>query len=316
VFLNSENLTAANWNKYSGQVITANNAVSPDGFVNADKMSATGGVYEDQPFTASTAFAISVFIKKDTATSFILEFVDQSGPFAGGGITYTFSTGAIAVVQSANSSVSGEAVSYGNGWIRLILKMTANAATNYNYQQFNFIGGTGWAWGFQMEQAAYATSYIPTLGAAITRVADAASKTGISSLIGQTEGTLFLEYPNFDAVKYTGLIGIDDGSSNNRVLIFANGTNGITGQVLRSGTTTNITPYAVSGNVKVAIAYSATEFVFYVNGSARFTGGAVVFSNTMSSLTFNHVNLVGSKTSQTLLFKTRLTNAQLAELTA
>ena len=126
---------------------------------------------------------------------------------------------------------------------------------------------------------------------------------------------MFLEYPNFKALEDTGLIGIDDGSANNRVLIFSNGTNGITGQVLRSGTTTNITPFAVSGNVKVAIAYSATEFVFFVNGAVRFTGGAVVFSNTMSVFTFNHVNLTGSRTSQALLFPTRLTDTQLATLT-
>jgi hypothetical protein len=326
VLLNSENLTAANWDKYGGQVITANNAVSPDGYTSADKMTATGGVYEVKPFTASTAFTISAFIKKDTATSFGLEFVDQSGPFAGGGITYTFSTGAIAVVQSANSSVSGEAVNYGNGWIRLILTMTANAATNFNYQQFNFIGGTGWAWGFQMETGAYATSYIPTLGASVTRVADAASKTGISSLIGQTEGTLFVEVN--DAAN-TGtvdrVVAIGDGTGANRILVLKNASGLIyfyveSGGSMRINATSVAGTSLVNGNYKIAVAYKSGDYAIYFNGVSVFTSTeAAVPATSNYYLAVNEeggVSAFSGKFSQTLLFKTRLTNAQLAELTA
>jgi hypothetical protein len=45
----------------------------------------------------------------------------------------------------------------------------------------------------QLEGGTYPTSIIPTTTAAVTRLADACSKTGISSLIGQTEGTLYWE---------------------------------------------------------------------------------------------------------------------------
>ena len=38
------------------------------------------------------------------------------------------------------------------------------------------------------------TSYISTTSASATRVADACFKTGISSLIGQTEGVFFADY--------------------------------------------------------------------------------------------------------------------------
>jgi hypothetical protein len=48
-------------------------------------------------------------------------------------------------------------------------------------------------WGAQLEAGAYPTSYIPTTTATVTRNADAISKTGISDLIGQTEGVLFLK---------------------------------------------------------------------------------------------------------------------------
>jgi hypothetical protein len=67
--------------------------------------------------------------------------------------------------------------------------ITANATTSPD----GYANADKYIYGAQLEAGAYATSYIPTLGAAVTRGLDACSKTGISSLIGQTEGTLFVE---------------------------------------------------------------------------------------------------------------------------
>ena len=55
---------------------------------------------------------------------------------------------------------------------------------------------TGTCTNAQLEAGSYATSYIPTTSASVTRNADVINKTGISSLIGQTEGTVFLEVEN------------------------------------------------------------------------------------------------------------------------
>ena len=55
--------------------------------------------------------------------------------------------------------------------------------------------GDLYLYGLQVEKnVSYPTSYIPTNGSAVTRVADSCSKTGISSLIGQTEGTIYAEF--------------------------------------------------------------------------------------------------------------------------
>jgi hypothetical protein len=48
-------------------------------------------------------------------------------------------------------------------------------------------------WGGQIEVGAYATSYSPTSSASVTRNIDVVQKTGVSSLIGQTEGTIYWE---------------------------------------------------------------------------------------------------------------------------
>jgi hypothetical protein len=94
---------------------------------------------------------------------------------------------------------------YGNGWYRIITngtESTGKASIGIYFAQAQLtssllilvlVTDSFYAWGVQIEAGAYATSYIPTLGAAVTRGADACIKTGISSLIGQTEGTMFVE---------------------------------------------------------------------------------------------------------------------------
>ena len=181
------------WQPYGGLVITSNNTISPDGTMNADKFSVNGVYSTNFIFAINSAYALSIFIKKDTATSFSMGYVDTSAPVTGGSISYNFATEVITVTQSPNSSVSGTAENYGNDWVRLTILFTTNVAKNYNYIEIGFIGGSGWIYGAQLEVGSYPTSYIPTTSASVTRNADVISKTGISSLIGQTEGTLFVD---------------------------------------------------------------------------------------------------------------------------
>jgi hypothetical protein len=93
---------------------------------------------------------------------------------------------------------------YGNGWYRCTITATttanaggiaiysANADNSITYAGTNGLAA-GYFYGLQLELGAYATSYIPTLGAAVTRGQDQAEKASISSLIGATEGTLFVD---------------------------------------------------------------------------------------------------------------------------
>ena len=280
----------------AGEIKTANYAVSPDGTQNADRiqLNRTGGTYSRirQDYTGAGNHTGAVYLKSNTGASQKI-WMRVNGAAV---VKITITTSWQRFVVSQGSSAAFEL---------FIDNTDAEIATIADFS----------AWGAQLEVGDYATSYIPTTTAAVTRNADAASKTGISSLIGQTEGTIYFEYPSFNSDYNQGLIGIDDGSGNNRILFYSDTNNRITAQVRTNGVTQQPSSYSVSGNVKVAIAYNSTGFVFYVNGTLRFTGTAVVFSNTMSVLTFNHVGVGGSITDQALLFTTRLTNAQLAELT-
>jgi len=87
----------------------------------------------------------------------------------------------------------------------------------------------------QLEQGAFATSYIPTTTAAATRAADSAVVTPISSFYNQAEGTLFCQYSRQDFAA--AILQFDDNSNSNR-WFFGTGTAG--GPRINSTFTSNL----------------------------------------------------------------------------
>ena len=323
----SEQFDNAIWSK-TNTTITANTAVSPDGYTNADKLvenTSLGNhrIFQGPAATPSTAYTASVFVKKEEITS--VEILETTL----GGCIFNLTNGTI------TSGTGGFIENYGNGWFRCgITKTTGVAQVGFTLQIRLVKGGTStytgngvdglYLWGCQIEAGAYATSYIPTLAASVTRVADAASKTGISSLIGQTEGTLFAEVDltNFDTSNVR-IFAISDGTSSNRVNLLTNSSNRITFTVSASGAgQAEISTISLNKGVhKIAAGYSANNFVLYVDGlliGTDTSGSVPICSNVYIGKieTSSSTGILGDRISQALLFKTRLTNAQLAELTA
>jgi hypothetical protein len=173
---------------------------------------------------------------------------------------------------------------------------------------------------FQCEEGSYATSIINSTTAAVTRVADAASKTGISSLIGQTEGTLFAEiYP--EEFVNGSYIGISDGANiANRIIFGFEGGSANSGafQVYGASGLNGSGTYTRGQRMKVAIGYKSGSSALYINGNLV-NSVTNTFTATFTKFGFDSYagtqNFVG-KCSQVLISKTRLTNAQLAELTS
>jgi hypothetical protein len=171
--------------------------------------------------------------------------------------------------------------------------------------------------------AAYATSYIPTLGTSVTRVADAASKTGISSLIGQTEGTLYLEFSTQPEGDGDARISISDGSAANWIFLSKDITQyraliRASNSLVYSSIDEDILDSSV---VKMAIAYKSGEIAYYFNGTLRSSSSSFSFDATLDSLIIGNTNIVSDvletiKINQLLLFPTRLSNSDLATLTS
>ena len=178
-------------------------------------------------------------------------------------------------------------------------------------------------YGFQLESGSYSTSLIPTYGTSATRTADECSKTGISSLIGQTEGVIFIDATLSDVIDTSnirGLIELNDGTTNNRFSIYrgANSTD-ITALIFTIAVQKSATVSALSGRVKIAIAYDSNGSSFYFNGTLAGTEAAITYPACseldLGIITSNTNRVLGDGINQALLFKTRLSNEELASLT-
>jgi hypothetical protein len=181
-------------------------------------------------------------------------------------------------------------------------------------------------YGAQFEVGSYATSYIPTLAAAVTRGADACYKTGISSLIGQTEGTIFVDFVHDIAVTTdeNSRISLSDGTTD-QWLILAFPDSGtkllriyvnVNGDALSLYSSTPV----LQGRNKAVFGYKSGSFTLHLNG-VQVAESSVIRSMPPTS----RVDLQGwgpgqpaqdrENLSNFMLFKTRLSNAQLTELT-
>lgn len=336
----SEQLNNAAWNTFRSSV-TANATTSPDGYTNAEKLiqqsgqSSGGGIFQVVTISNATTYTYSYFAK---AAGYNWTYARVSNSPSDFSAWFNLSTGVVGTTTGGVTSSS--IVSYGNGWYRCSMTFTSagTSATPHIYiansngsdQTPAADGVKGiFAYGAQLEAGAYATSYIPTTTAAVTRLADACSKTGISSLIGQTEGTLFAEF-KYEGVADTTfgerIIAIGDGTTDNRITILKNPTTGTMYFFVGSGGSIVINQTSISGTSivgginKVAVAYKSGQYAVYFNGASVFTSTAAVVPATTAFFVgtdeTGNVQPLSGGIKQALLFKTRLTNAQLAELTA
>jgi hypothetical protein len=339
----SEQFDNAGWTK-TNATVTANAGTSPDGYVNADNLveNTANAVHLIQQAAGGfgvATYAISVFAKSVSGNRY-LQIWNGNATNAAVWARFDLENGTVTqpdgIAGTGYSISSATITSYGNGWYRCAIATSKLNTTGANTIQFrlsqistgvesNVYTGDGTSsialYGAQVEQTAtYATSYIPTLSTSVTRVADAASKTGISSLIGQTEGTLFVEY----TASHIGgngerIIGIGDGTTSNRIILIE-GSNKIRVFAANGGAVQwdLITSVNFTGTHKIGLAYANNNSVLYIDGNL--INSDTIFSvPAVSNFYIGTPESIGAplggSVSQALVFKTRLTNAQLAELT-
>jgi len=312
--LYSEEFDNAYWSKTAGTTITANTTISPDGTQNADTITFAASGDSINRFATTglsvvsgTTYTFSVFTKSTTQ-------VVRFGGATGG----------------TGTNVYNGAVDYGNGWYRQSVTRTWSASGTVSVQLVLSLNAAGSTilYGFQAELGAYPTSYIPTTSAAVTRVADAAYKTGISSLIGQTEGTAFIEFEittndSFDS-GFPALIDISDATVNNRFSLFLNDSTYSPARLqlfVSNGGVTQVSitasaPISV-GRHKVAFAYKLNDYAIYIDGVliGTDTSATVPACSKLAFTNFDGSIVAENKTNQAALFKTRLSNTELAALT-
>ena len=330
LILRSEEFENTSWAKQGVSVI-ANSIISPNGLMNADTVTSTttGQARIEQLLavpTINTTYTFSIYAK--AASSPFVALTRFSGNFFA---TFNLSSGTI-INQTAG--VNATIISVGNGWYRI--SIIVNALTTDTSSAWKIhpctstdpfssvVGNSIYLWGGQLEIGAYQSSYVPTVATSVTRNQDVISKTGISNLIGQTEGTLFVESAALANDLTTRSISISDGTANNRItlsyasvsnLVLLNGTaNGVSFASLINYTLPDETQFA-----KIAIRYRANNITFWVNGVKRGTDiTSQVLPINLSRLALD--NSIGSfpffaKINSLQLYKTFLTDAECIALT-
>jgi hypothetical protein len=177
----------------------------------------------------------------------------------------------------------------------------------------------------QIELGSVPTSFIPTTTGSVTRDADVINKTGVSGLIGQTEGTLYAEV-DIRAFANLGIfLSISNGGGNDRIEIYKNTDSKIyfdRVSATQSGiTSVSSTSTYSAGILKVAVAYKSGDTIMYINGSAATTAQTQTFTFlpiTKITIGTNRADIsqFNDRIRSAAIYKTRLPNYLLESATS
>ncbi len=314
--------------------LSLNSVVAPTGALTADRLIAStdnNTHFTSQTFTGTAAsHTFSVYAKASGLNHVALRLFNGTSQV--GLAYYNLSTGATGTVTAGTAAIT----SVGNGYYRCSLTATlaASASCTSDIQLANadnsnsFIGNAFdgvTLWGTQVELGAFPTSYIPTVASQVTRSADAASMTGtnFSSWYNQSAGTIYSEANTFDASVIRVAVGINDGTTPNRIL----STHGASpkGFVAVNGITQmsqGVSPVVFSNNTfsKMSVAYAVNNGNAAANGSIGTLDTAmtipVVTQLQIGSQTGSATQTLNGTIKKIAYYPLRVTDAQLQALTS
>ena len=326
------------WNK-SNVTVLANQAVSPDGTTNADLFYPTTSgnnrtLDRSISFTNGVTYTATVYIKAAGLTWYRFYGINAASSLDA--VWFNIATGTIGTIGA--NLVSATIESQGNGWYKLTATQVAVGTSGTFYQgpvdgnDLNSVTANAtngfYVWGAQVELGSTATSPIITAGSAVTRLADAASKTGISSLIGQTEVTIFIDYTFLgigDPVTNFSNIFNTNKNVNSSIAIQRTASNGSINAniIIASVGLFNLTGgnSVINTKTKIAFVYKSGNNSLFVNGVKVATNTvAFAFTQVLSEINLNDPTTYFSyqgieEFDEVLLYKTALSDSEAIELT-
>lgn len=332
LLLRSEEFDISPWSKVSATITTGSTSqfTSPDGNLNALLLTGTSNTItsnlNQQISFSSGPATLSIFAKAGNYNIFRIGNISSLVRAA----WFDLNTGSvIGTVNGGTASIQD----FGNGWFRCIF--TATSAEGGNPAFFlgissaanslvNVDGANIYIWGAQLEVGSTATSYIPTVSSTVTRPAESIAKTNAQDLIGQTEGSIYVEtiVGQDQNVIARVLFAITFDTSTN---ILGIGLRDRTIQlVIRNGSTIVSSllgsQYPLNTRLKICAVYTATEVKCFANGiliSSSIKGSGYPTSFNAYTLTGDSVFFgpnPGTRKS-TAIFKHALTDEEAIALT-
>ena len=303
---------------------TLNSTLSPEGVVNGVMIGATttaAATLLQGAAVAATAATFSVYAKQGTGPTTANSFVIRNNTTATNLVTGTlnYSTGAWAYIVGTTGAII---TNVGNGWWRVQLSASAGITsgdTIFGYAGFSGNAQTAgdflYAYGAQLEAGAFATSYIPTTSATVTRNADSATvPTG--TWYNTAQGTVLAQFDTNALVTTARIIGTQNAAA---FLSLPNSTGSVS---IFDGTNISVSTLSVNVPTKAASTYVGSTLTICMSGGTPASGtgaGTFPFSGTTTLG-------LGSSNNGTSLFLNghirsfsyynyALTNAQLQQVT-
>ena len=339
----SSSLNGGPWaNTFGSNVsLIANAIIAPDGLLTASKL-VEGNTNNSQHWIyvlahpAGTGWSGTFYAKAAERSKISLDM-----GFGGQNVKALFDLANVTATYtglSTNASATTQSITpYLNGWYKCELKTSVNISGSGVYYTLlitnssnntTYLGdGTSgiYAWGAQLEQASFPTSYIPTVASTVTRAADVASMTGtnFSSWYNQSEGTMFVNARYFGAgspEEY--FFQVDDNSSSNFIKISKFGVTTYATVDVASAHTfeTTLASIAQGSTFKAGLAYKTNSFAATLNGASPSTSTSGAVPSSLSRLRIG--NSLGSSLfaqstiSRLAYYPVRLPDAQLQALTS
>lgn len=299
--------------------VSSNVIAAPDGTTTADK------IVEDSS-AATTHLVLQGFTKAASALVYTVSAFFKSaerseirimlhGTTSADSVSAIFNgSGSIVTAAAAAgtfTAASATITSFPNGWYRCTVTGTTDTATALNLRldlsvagspSYNGDGTSGaYVWGVQLEQAAFASSYIPTTTVSVARTADSCIRT-LGSEFSATAGTVVVAgraSGGQDSSNNQFVYEFSDDTANERDILFRpsagdnarfNIIDGGVGQGPINDTFVNSTAF------KHAAAFAANDMAVSFNGAAVQTDATVTLptvtklylgSTTLSALQMN-----------------------------
>ena len=299
---------------------------SPDGTNNSYKLveGTNNGNHHIYRNTVTTTgdFSNTIFLKSAERSKVRLNSGSSSQ-----NVSFNLSNGTII----SETGATGKIVSMLNGWYKCSVSWSITS-TAAQYLLLGILDDNGnvsytgdgtsgvYIYGAQFEAGSYPTSYIPTQGSSVTRLADECNNGANEQVINSSEGVLYFEGSSlFDTPDFDGIIRIENSSdaaneyldfrydtTQNRVQIVVR-VNGV------NQTTSGVVIFDTTVNNKFALKYKVNDIALWVNGAEEITVSSASVPTGLNNLFFN--NKFYAKVKDLKLYNTALTDQELTVLT-
>ena len=321
------------WSAASGITTESNSILSPEGVINGTKLirpanSNVAWIRKLQSVTIGQNQVFSVFAKEGNEPVLNLTYYDTTD--GDRFFNFNLSTQAISGNGLSHATYVDSGIEdYSNGWYRCYIVVEARGASIQLQIGVGANRGAApseylYIYGAQHEQnSSYVSSYIPTYGSSVTRLLDNPYILSQSSLIGQTEGTVYAELKSsVTSPAGSFFISVSDGTSNNRILIgYAAASNSFRVVVIFSGVSNGGNNYAITDStdfVKVAVKYTASSVDVFIDGVKQTSQSGGSFNATLNKITFDNGtggNKFEGSVKQRFIFTTAINDQEAIDLT-